>query len=166
MLDAAQQSLLYDDVLEREYRKPTLRGWQHLIWFVASVGVGCYVLGRVHGGLQSTGFVIYAATVSGLFGTSALYHRGAWSPRASAALQRADHAMIFFLVAGSATPGFLLSMPGLAGIAAVALLWAVTLGLTVVHLAWMNAPERLVGGAFLVLGWGAAAGLPAIFVRF
>jgi hemolysin III len=158
--------LLYDDRREQQYRKPTMRGWQHLVWFIASVGVNGYVLGQVHGDLRLTGFAIYAATVSGLFGTSALYHRGDWSPRASAVLQRADHTMIFFLIAGSATPEFLFALPGATGKLAVAAVWTLTISLTVTHLCWMNAPERLVGGAFILLGWGAAAGLPAVWINF
>lgn len=157
---------LYDDRRKRHYRKPTLRGWQHLVWFVCSVAVGGYLLGQLHGATRITAFAIYAACVSGLFGTSALYHRGNWSPAANRTLQRADHVMIFFLIAGTATPEFLLAFPGRTGQLAVVAIWTLTVALAGIHLWWMNAPEKLVGGAFLLLGWGAIAALPQVWTQF
>ena len=34
-----------------------------------------------------------------------------------------------------------------------------------IHLAWMDAPERLVGGTFLALGWVAALALPEVWIH-
>ena len=47
-----------------------------------------------------------------LFTVSAVYHRGTWSPRTWAFLQRFDHANIFLLIAGSYTPFTLLLLEG------------------------------------------------------
>ena len=55
---------------------------------------------------------MYAASVGALFGVSALYHCGTWSEAARQRLQRLDHVMIFFLIAGTATPEFLLATRG------------------------------------------------------
>jgi hemolysin III len=94
-------------LLHDAYAKPLLRGWLHLLWFEASLVIGTLALVRAHGAGPVTVIAIYAATVTGRFGTSALYHRGNWRPRWSRRLQRADHAMIFLLIAGTATPAFL-----------------------------------------------------------
>ena len=51
---------------------------------------------------------IFVASVSAMFGVSALYHRGNWSETWRRRLQRLDHAMIFFLIAGTATPTFVM----------------------------------------------------------
>ena len=96
--------------------------------------------------------------MSALFGVSALYHRGNWSDAWRQRLQRLDHAMIFFLIAGTATPAFLLATRGGFGLACLIVLWTLTLTAAVIHMAWMNAPERLVGGTFIGLGWVAAPG--------
>ena len=93
---------------------------------------------------------------------SALYHRGTWSEAGRRRLQRLDHAMIFFLIAGTATPAFLLDAPGAFGLGGLIVMWALTLAAAAIHLAWMNAPELLVGGTFVGLGW--AAGLSLIWV--
>ncbi|MGH8860717.1 MAG: PAQR family membrane homeostasis protein TrhA [Jatrophihabitantaceae bacterium] len=157
---------LYDSRRDAHYPRPVLRGWMHLVWFAISLAIGGYLLGRTHGAKQITAFAIYAATVTGLFGTSALYHRGNWSPTANRRLQRADHVMIFVLIAGTATPEFLLAFPSTIGVPAVVAMWTVTLALAGTHLCWMDAPEKLIGGAFLALGWGAVAAIPAVWTRF
>ena len=93
------------------YAKPVLRGWLHLLWFGASLVLGPLLLARAHGAAQITAVAVYSASVSALFGVSALYHRGTWTDAGRRRLQRLDHAMIFFLIAGTATPAFLLDAP-------------------------------------------------------
>jgi hemolysin III len=142
--------------------KPLLRGWMHLLWFEASLVVGTILLLRVapeHRAVTS----IYVATVSGLFGTSALYHRGNWGPRVRPLLERLDHAMIFVFIAGSAVPVFIVSVPGGTGRALLAILLVLAATLLVTHLAWMRAPEALVGSAYIGLGCLGATALPGVW---
>ena len=86
--------------------KPLLRGWLHLISFEASLVLGTLGLVSVQGAVRITAIAISAASVSAMFGTSALYHRGNWAAAWHRRLQRLDHAMIFLLIAGTATPSF------------------------------------------------------------
>jgi len=157
--------LLYDAARALHYRKPLLRGWLHLVFFLASLAVNTVFVLAVSGGLRTFAVAVYAVSVSGLFGVSALYHRGNWTAPASRLLQRLDHLMIFVLIAGSATPAFLLGVRGTGGVAAAVALWTVTLLLVVVHLCWMQAPEVLVGGTFIGLGVLAGLALPAMWAR-
>jgi hemolysin III len=156
---------LYDARRDLYYAKPVLRGWLHLLWFAASLAGGTFLLARAHGATRITAIAIYAASVSALFGISALYHRGNWSAAWSRRLQRLDHAMIFFLIAGTATPAFLLATRGAFGLACLIVLWALTLTAAAIHLAWMSAPEPLVGATFIGLGWIAARALPGVWVH-
>jgi hemolysin III len=147
------------------YAKPVLRGWLHLAWFGISVVIGTLLLARVHGATRTTAAAIYAASVSALFGVSALYHRGNWSAAWRRLLQRLDHAMIFFLIAGTATPAFLLANRGAFGLICLIVMWALTLTAAAVHMAWMNAPEVVVGATFVGLGWAAGLALPGVWVH-
>jgi hypothetical protein len=70
---------LYDARRGVYYTKPVLRGWLHLVWFEISVVIGTLLLARAHGATRITAAAIYAASVSALFGVSALYHRGNWA---------------------------------------------------------------------------------------
>ena len=97
--------------------KPLLRGWMHLIWFEACLVLGTLALVRTHGALRITGLAIFVASVTAMFGVSAFYHRGNWSEAWRVRLQRLDHAMIFLLIAGTATPAFLLATHGVFRIA-------------------------------------------------
>jgi hemolysin III len=103
--------------------------------------------------------------VSGLFGISALYHRGTWRPAWSAILQRADHMMIFFLIAGTATPGFLIATRGVYGLTCLFVMWALIIVACAIHLFWMSAPEKLVGTTFIGLGSLAGLAVPEVWLH-
>ena len=156
---------LYDAKREIHYAKPLLRGWLHLVWFELSLVVGPLTLVFTHGAVRITAVAIYTASVSALFGASALYHRGNWTAQWRCRLQRLDHATIFSLIAGTATPAFLLSARGIYGLVGLAAMWTLAVAATVIHLAWMSAPERLVGATFIALGWVAALALPAVWIN-
>lgn len=156
---------LYDARRGIYYAKPLLRGWLHVLWFEASLVFGTLVLARAHGAARITATAVYAGSVTGLFGVSALYHRGSWSATWSRRLQRLDHAMIFLLIAGTATPAFLLAARGTFGLVCLIVMWALTVMAAAIHLAWMSAPELLVGATFVGLGWVAALALPAVWIH-
>jgi hemolysin III len=147
------------------YTKPALRGWLHLIWFGASLVLGTLLLARARGALGITAIAIYAASVSALFGISALYHRGTWTEAWRRRLQRLDHAMIFFFIAGTATPAYLLAMRGAVGLACLIVIWSLALTAAAIHMVRMVLPERLVGATFLGLGWMGGLVLPAVWIR-
>jgi hemolysin III len=157
--------LPYDTRRGIHYTKPVLRGWLHLLWFEASLVLGTLLLARAHGVTRITAIAIYAVSVTAMFGISALYHRGNWTAAWSRRLQRLDHAMIFLLIAGTATPAFLLATRGVFGLVCLIVVWTLTLTAATIHMAWMNAPERLVGVTFLGLGWVAGLALPGVWVN-
>ena len=71
--------VLYDARRHLHYVKPLWRGWMHLIWFEVSLVAGAVLVRAVHGAADVTAIAVYTACVSGLFGVSALYHRGNWT---------------------------------------------------------------------------------------
>ncbi len=156
---------LYDSRRGVYYTKPILRGWLHLIWFGASLVLGTLLLARAHGAARITAVAIYTASVSSMFGVSALYHRGTWTDSWRRRLQRLDHAMIFFLIAGTATPAFLLATRGGFGLACLIVLWSLTLTAAAIHMARMVLPERLVGAMYLGLGWVAGLAVPWVWIH-
>ena len=155
----------YDARRDVYYTKPALRGWLHLLWFAASLVFGIILLTRARGDARITAGAIYAASVSALFGVSALYHRGNWTTAWRQRLQRLDHLMIFFLIAGTATPAFLIAMPGPLGLTGLIAVWTLAATAATVHMAWMNAPELIVGGTFVALGWMAGVGVPSVWIH-
>jgi hemolysin III len=95
--------------------RPRLRGWLHAYAAVVSIATGAVlvvVAAAVRGGPAGATTGVYAATVTLLFGTSALYHRLNWGPRGRAIMKRLDHSMIFVFIAGTYTPVAALTRPG------------------------------------------------------
>jgi hemolysin III len=156
---------LYDARRGVYYAKPVLRGWLHLLWFAASLASGPLLLARAHGAAPITAVAVYSVSVSALFGFSSLYHLGTWTAAWRQRLQRLDHAMIFFLIAGTATPVFFLTARSAFGLACLIVMWALTLTAAAIHLAWMSAPEILVGATFVGLGCAAGLALPWVWIH-
>ena len=73
--------------------------------------------------------------------------------------------MIFLLIAGTATPAFLLATSGAFRLACLIMMWALTVTAAALHLARMNAPEFVVGSTFVGLGWVAVLALPGVWIH-
>src|SRR5258708_1634319 len=97
------------------YVKPAMRGYLHQAAFYSFLGAGLVLISTAHTEIGRTAALIYVASLTCLFGTSALYHRLQWGDRARQWLRRLDHSSIYFLIAGSATPVFLLGMSPTSG---------------------------------------------------
>ena len=156
---------LYDARRDVYYAKPLLRGWLHLLCFWVSLAGGALLLAHAHGAAQVTAAAFYSASLAALFGTSALYHRGTWTAAWRLRLRHLDQAMIFFLIAGTATPAFLLCAPGGAGLACLIVMWALTLTAVGVRLAWPGAPELVAGALFIGLGCAGGLALPWVWIH-
>jgi hemolysin III len=163
--DPSAAAPLYDARRGVYYAKPLLRGWLHLLCFWAALAGGALLLARAHGAAQVTAAAVYSASLAALFGASALYHRGTWTAAWRLRLRHLDQAMIFFLIAGTATPAFLLCAPGNAGLACLIVMWAMTLAAVAVRLAWPSAPERVAGALFIGLGCAGGLALPWVWIH-
>jgi len=161
----AGAGLLYDSRRGVYYAKPLLRGWLHLLFFFVSLAGGALLLAGAHGGARITAAAIYSASLSALFGTSALYHRGAWTAAWRLRMRRLDQTMIFFLIAGTATPAFLLCAPAGAGLACLIVMWAITLTATAVRMTRAAVPERVAGALFIGLGCAGGLALPWVWIH-
>ncbi|MGI8595202.1 MAG: PAQR family membrane homeostasis protein TrhA [Solirubrobacteraceae bacterium] len=132
--------------------KPRFRGVTHQYAFFVSLVVGVVLIAFAPTGEARLACAIYAFSVSGLFGTSALYHRITWSPRARRWMRRLDHAMIFVLIAGTYTPFALLALDGTFSTIVLVGVWGGALGGTVLQLAWIDSPKWLTAGVYVSLG--------------
>lgn len=134
--------------------KPRLRGWLHLAMTPIALvsGIVLVVLASTTEGKVSA--AVFAATAVLLFGTSAVYHRGTWSPRVGAVLRRLDHSNIFLIIAGSYTP-FALLLPADQARTLLVLVWSGALVGVAFRVFWTGAPRWLYTPLYVVLGWVA-----------
>jgi hemolysin III len=142
--------------------KPRLRGVLHQYAFFVSLVLGAVIVIFAPDGRARVAAAIYAFAVSGLLGTSALYHRVTWRPRARAWMRRLDHSMIFVLIAGTYTPFSILVLHGNLARAILIVVWAGALGGIVLNLVWTSAPKWLTASVYIALGWVAVAAMPAL----
>jgi hemolysin III len=146
--------------------KPRFRGVSHEWAFFLSLGLGIALIAAAEGARATTAAAVYAASLSALFGVSALYHRVNWRrPEIRRWMRRLDHAMIFFLIAGTVTPFALLVMEPPLSTALLVAVWAGALAGTVVELIWIDAPKWVTTIVYLAVGWIGALGFPAIVIE-
>jgi hemolysin III len=145
--------------------KPRLRGVFHQYAFFASLASGTLLVLLAVTTRAAVAAAVYAASVSALFGVSALYHRVTWTPPARRRMRRLDHSMIFLLIAGTYTPVGLLVLEGTLATVVLAVVWGGALAGIVLELAWTGAPRWPGGTVYLALGWVAVVATPQLFAR-
>jgi hemolysin III len=143
--------------------KPRLRGWLHAYAAAVSIASGAALIAvsaAVRGGLAAATTAIYCATVTLLFGTSALYHRRTWSDSARALMKRLDHAMIFVFIAGTYTPIAVLALPTGPMIGVLIAVWTGALIGVALQMLWPASPRWLSAPCYIALGWVAVFVFP------
>ncbi len=136
--------------------KPKLRGWIHLVStppLVLAAGIVLICLSPT--ATTKVGSALYAGSALLLFGTSALYHRGTWSPKVWQVLNRFDHSNIFLFIAGSYTPFALILLDGLPRVIMLSVVWSGALLGIAFKLFWPTAPRWLSAPIYIALGWAA-----------
>ena len=148
--------------------KPRLRGRLHqYAFFVAAVcGIVLCAIALSRPGIAPfLSCLVYSATVCGLFGISALYHRRVWGERGYQIMRRLDHSMIFIFIAGTYTPFCVLLLPHGMATLMLSIIWAGALGGVALKMVWPHLPRWAGAPLYLALGWGAVAMLPDVLHR-
>lgn len=140
--------------------KPKLRGWLHLGTFPAALIAGLVLTALADSTRGRIACGIFALTACLLFGVSALYHRGTWSPRMDGVLRRLDHANIFLIIAGTYTPLTMLLLPGSKGRWLLWGIWGAAVAGILFRVFWVGAPRWLYTPCYIAMGWAAVFFLP------
>ncbi len=135
--------------------RPRLRGWLHAGLFPVVIVAGLVLVAAASTARSRAGVAIFIGTACMLFGTSALYHRGRWTPAVRKFLRRLDHANIFLIIAGTYTAFALTLLPESQ---AQILLWIMWIGAAAgvtFKVFWVGAPRWLSTPIYVALGWVA-----------
>ncbi len=140
--------------------KPRLRGWVHagVAPFVLVASVLLVAFSPTPAARWST--AVFGASAVLLFGTSAVYHRGRWSPRVAAVLRRLDHTNIFLIIAGTYTPLAVLLLPAPTARTLLVVVWTGAIVGVLARVFWLNAPRWVYVPIYLALGWVAVGFMP------
>jgi hemolysin III len=139
---------------------PRFRGRLHQAAFFVAVPAGVALVIAAPTALSRTAAAIYAMSLAGLYGTSALYHRMPWSPRAKGWMKRLDHSMIFVLIAGTYTPFSLLVLSGTWRAVVLSVVWAGAAVGIVLKMVRIEGLKALAATLYIGLGWMVVVASP------
>jgi hemolysin III len=142
--------------------KPLLRGVLHQCAFFLSLVVGAVLVATASSNEARWSALIFATSVTAMFGASALYHRGKWAPHKRRWLRRLDHAMIFLLIAGTYTPVGLLILSGAWQVFVLTVVWTGAACAILIRLLWIDGPRWIAVTIAVALGWVAVLVLPQL----
>ncbi len=143
--------------------KPKLRGWIHVGTAPLALVAGIVLVALTPASDRWASAVFMVASLV-LFGTSAVYHRGNWSPRVTQILRRLDHSNIFIMIAGTYTPLTWMLLDRATAQLLLAVVWAGALGGVLLKVFWLSAPRWLYVPLYVALGWVAVWFLPDFWV--
>ena len=132
------------------------------------VGVGLSVAGlvlliiravKLGSGWHLAGFLVFGISLLLLYSSSTIYHSFANKPW-KGIFQRLDHAMIYFLIAGTYTPYLLIVSRTTLGWTIFGIIWGLSIGGLILKLAFSKKFEKPTVWLYLLMGW---AGMVVFF---
>ena len=142
--------------------KPRLRGMLHLIAFPTTLVLGLLLVAVGQTLAIRLACAVFVLTAGMLFGISAVYHRGTWSPQRAIILRRFDHANIFLIIAGTYTPIAAALLAPRQALTLLAIAWGGALVGVCFRIFWTGAPRWLYVPAYVALGWVAVFYMPEL----
>lgn len=142
--------------------RPRFRGVSHQYAFFVALVLAVPLVVVAPTSSARFGAAVFAASVAGMFGVSALYHRVTWRPRPRAWMARLDHAAIYLLIAGTYTPYSVIALSGAWRVVVLAVVWSGAAAAIALKFAWVRAPKALAAVIGVALGWAGIAALPQL----
>ena len=143
--------------------KPRLRGWIHAGMFPLATAASIVLVVLAPTPPLTIACAVFGLAAMLLFGTSAVYHRGTWSPRVAGILRRMDHTNIFLVISGTYTPLAVALLPASTARTLLIIVWSGALVGMLARVFWLNAPRWVYVPVYIALGWVAVWFLPAFW---
>lgn len=143
--------------------KPRLRGWIHAGMFPLATAASIVLVVLAPTAPLTIATAVFGGAAMLLFGTSAVYHRGTWSPRVAGILRRMDHTNIFLVIAGTYTPLAVAMLPADTARTLLIIVWAGALAGLLARVFWLGAPRWFYVPVYIALGWVAVWFLPTFW---
>lgn len=88
-----------------------------------------------------------------LYAASTIYHTLDISPKVNQILRKADHMMIFILIAGTYTPVCMLVLGDRTGWSLLALVWGIAITGMLINAFWITCPKWFSSIVYIAMGW-------------
>ena len=136
--------------------KPAMRGWIHACAAPLALAAGIVLICLSPTAPLKWACAAFMVCSLILFGNSAVYHLGDWSPKVTDVLRRIDHVNIFLLIAGTYTPVSFALEPFWRNLILISI-WSCTLVALLIHVVWISAPRWLYTIVYIIFGVSGAA---------
>ena len=145
--------------------KPLLRGRIHVAAFLLSIPAGFVLLANASPGRSAAGALVYALSLTALYGASSAYHRLGRTVRSQRWLRRIDHGTIYVLIAGTYTPICLVVLDGALRWALLVAVWVTAAVGFVLKLARFDGSHWLGSVLYGAMGGAAVVAVPQLVTR-
>jgi hemolysin III len=145
--------------------KDPVSGLTHLIGALLSVAaLVILVCGAAREGTSRhvVSFAVFGASLILLYTASTLYHLLPLREKATRALKRVDHMMIYVLIAGTCTPISLVALRGAWGWSVLGSIWGLAVLGIIMKIIWLNAPRWFSTLIYVVMGWLVVIAFPPL----
>lgn len=132
--------------------KPLARGYIHLVAFFIILCPCILLITYSNGPRAIFASLIYSGSLIMQYGVSAFYHTYTWSRKKYLLLRRIDHAAIFVLIAGSATPICLLTLNSAIGFRLLSIFWVIAFIGMLMTTMWTHVPKWARALLYLFMG--------------
>lgn len=143
-------------------REP-INSMTHLFGMIASLIALPFVLMKSINIVQTIAMIVFISGLVGLYGTSAMYHGIKKAPSILEKWRKADHMMIYILIAATYTPICLITLKGLIGYSLLATIWTMSIAGIILKIFWLNMPRKLYTALYVILGWAAVFAIYPIY---
>ena len=103
--------------------------------------------------LTSLSLAIFIISMILLYAASTIYHTLDISPKVNQLLRKADHMMIFILIAGTYTPVCMLVLGDHTGWPLLALVWGIAAVGILINALWITCPKWFSSLIYIAMGW-------------
>ena len=144
--------------------KPTYRGLIHKYAFFTSIPCAFFLMLSSSSSTTFWAMMVYGASLIGLFGVSAMYHRTTWKTLATTKrMGKLDRTMIYIFIAGNFTPFAILAMEGSLPLFLLMVLWLAVIIGAIINFFWYSAPNWIHSILYLVVSWACCLSIPQLW---
>lgn len=127
----------------------------HFIGMIGAIIALPFVLIKSQNLIQIMSMTVFIMGLIGLYGTSSIYHAIKRAPAIIAKWRKADHIMIYILIAATYTPICLIALKGPLGYSLLSVIWGLSILGIIFKVFWINMPRKIYTALYVILGWAA-----------
>lgn len=133
--------------------KPRFRGGIHVFSFILAVSLIAPTVSSVSGLENRLVVLLYSASITLLFGVSALYHRIKWNNSLERWIRQLDHSLIFVAIAATYTPIAVFTLTPWVGKFLLIIVWGGSAVGIAIRFFFADVSPKAIALPYILVGW-------------